>query len=274
MQVVDLHCHSTASDGVLAPAALVERAIARGVEMLALTDHDTVAGFKEIPDTLSQQLRLIVGAEFSSRWEGHAIHVVGLNLDLVSPALNAALEKQAEIRDGRAQEIARVLVRLGLPDLLAEARAAAGNGVVGRPHFARVMLARGLVGSMEQAFRRYLGQGRPADVHNAWPGLLQTVQNIHAAGGVAVLAHPCNYRFSRRQRQRLVAAFRAAKGDAVEVISGRQDPEQTRILARDVAAMGLAASLGSDFHAPRPTSMDLGEAGPLPKGLAPVWRLF
>ena len=271
---VDLHCHSTASDGALSPQAVVERALANGAGMLALTDHDSVAGFSSIPSELGARLELIPGAEFSTRWESLGVHVVGLRLNLNGEALHAALAAQTEVRQKRAVEIAQALKRAGLPDLLEAATARAGDGVVGRPHFARELVARGLVGSMEQAFRRYLGQGRPGDVHNAWPGMLSTISNIHAADGVAVLAHPLNYRLSRRQRQRLIAAFKAAGGDAVEVVSGRQDPEQTRMLARDATAVGLAGSIGSDFHAPTHGGMDVGATGPLPVGVRPVWELF
>lgn len=271
---VDLHCHSTASDGALSPQAVVERALANGAGMLALTDHDSVAGFSSIPSELGARLELIPGAEFSTRWESLGVHVVGLRLNLKGEALHATLAAQTEVRQKRAVEIAQALKRAGLPDLLEAATARAGDGVVGRPHFARELVARGLVGSMEQAFRRYLGQGRPGDVHNAWPGMLSTISNIHAADGVAVLAHPLNYRLSRRQRQRLIAAFKAAGGDAVEVVSGRQDPEQTRMLARDTMAVGLAGSIGSDFHAPTHGGMDVGATGPLPVGVRPVWELF
>lgn len=271
---VDLHCHSTASDGALSPQAVVERALANGAGMLALTDHDSVAGLASISSDSRARLELIPGAEFSTRWESLAVHVVGLRLDLKSDALHTTLAAQTEVRQKRAVEIAQALKRAGLPDLLEAATARAGDAVVGRPHFARELVARGLVGSMEQAFRRYLGQGRPGDVHNAWPGILSTITRIHAADGVAVLAHPLNYRLSRRQRQRLIAAFKAAGGDAVEVVSGRQDPEQTRMLARDVQAVGLAGSIGSDFHAPSQRGMDVGATGPLPAGVRPVWELF
>jgi len=271
---VDFHCHTTASDGLLPPAEVVARAVRAGVELLAITDHDTLAAFDTVSAGRHADLTLVPGVEFSTTWHDTGIHVVGLNTAPESAAMREAVAAQGAAREARAERIGQRLVALGLPDLLPAARAEAGDAVVGRPHFARALVAAGLVTSEAQAFRRYLGAGRPGDVRDSWAPLERVVGWIRDAGGVAVLAHPGHYRLSRTRRQRLIAAFKAAGGEAVEVISGHQDVSLTAQLARDVTAHGLEASVGSDFHGPGPGVMELGGAGPLPRGCTPVWERF
>ncbi|MEE3170206.1 MAG: PHP domain-containing protein, partial [Pseudomonadota bacterium] len=162
---IDLHCHSTASDGALSPAALVARAAEKGVTHLALTDHDTISGLSEAATAArAHDIQLIPGTELSCLWKSRTIHIVGLDFDPANPGLLAALEQQNDNRWARARMIASRLEKLAVPDLLDRATVRAGGDVPGRPHFAEVLVEQGVVRNAAQAFKRYLGTGKAGDV--------------------------------------------------------------------------------------------------------------
>ena len=268
---VDLHLHSTASDGALAPQAVLDLASERGVELLALTDHDTLAGYTGMAST-PPGLRLVPGVEFSTSWRRIGIHVVGLGVGCHAAAMRTACAHQAAARDRRAHAIADYLRRRGVPDAYAgAARLAAGAGI-GRPHFAALLVERGVVSEPEQAYKRYLKRAREAHAVDFWAGLGEIVGWIRDAGGSAVLAHPGHYRLTHMRLDELVGEFAALGGTALELVSGRQHPTLTPTLATLARRHGLAVSFGSDFHRVGP-----GMAGPgihveLPRGLRAVWE--
>lgn len=277
--LVDLHCHSTASDGILSPAQLVSRAKSRGVTLLALTDHDTVAGVAEARETGDQLgVSVLPGIEFSSRWGRRQVHIIGLDVDPASTVLRDAIALRDRLRDERAALIAARLEKRGFPGALEGARSLAG-GVLGRPHFARWLVAEGYVEDVPQAFKRYLGAGKVGDVTVDWPQLADTIAEIRAAGGVAVLAHPLKYGLTRTQLRRLLSEFQGAGGGAVELLCGRQNPVQTRELRQLLDSLvrdggePLHCSLGSDFHQPDQPWRELGCVR-LPEGVEPVWALL
>ncbi|MFQ5635630.1 MAG: PHP domain-containing protein [Gammaproteobacteria bacterium] len=272
--IADLHCHSTASDGELRPRDLLQRAIEAGVDMLSITDHDTVAAYDELGTCETKGMRIITGVEFSARWRGRTIHIVGLNIDLESPVLENAVLKQNRARDRRATAIAGKLEQLGFDDTLQGARRMAGGARIGRPHFAQHLVATGQVTSIAAAFKKYLGSGKPGDIECFWPSLETAVAWVRAAGGTAVLAHPGKYRMTNAGITRLADDFTGHGGQAVEVLSGRQAPDLTRKLARLCNDRHLYASCGSDFHAPNRPWCELGRFGPLPGDCRPVWELF
>ena len=267
----DLHTHTTASDGTLAPAELLARAVAHGVTHLAITDHDTVAAYNRLP--ARPDLALVPGIELSTRWRRIGVHVLGLGIALDEPTLAAGIAAQQSARQRRAGRIAARLVRAGLPDLLAAAEAL-GGGSVGRPHFAAALVEQGHVTDVRAAFRRYLGAGKPGDVRSEWASLDEVIGWIAAAGGIAVLAHPAQYRLTRTKLRELVADFRAAGGRGLEVVSGRQHPELTARLAELADEAGLLASAGSDFHRPDRPWAELGGCPPLPARCRPVWSAW
>lgn len=273
---IDLHCHTSASDGALTPQALCERAVGRDIGLLAITDHDTVDGYREASAWLRQHpdlaLTLLPAVEYSSLWQGVNIHVVGLGIDVEAAASRAATDFLQEARGERALVIGQRLEKLGFTGAYAGALALAGSAQVGRPHFARFLQQQGHVGSADEAFNRYLGAGKPGDVKLMWPELAQVVAWVVEAGGVAVLAHPLKYKLTGSKLRRLVAAFAAAGGGALEVVSGHQTSDATGQLARLCADFGLEASLGSDFHAPAPYVCDLGGCASLPASCQPVWQ--
>ncbi|MGC3872803.1 PHP domain-containing protein [Halomonas sp. GXIMD04776] len=270
---LDLHMHSTASDGALSPSALVDLCHARGVTHMALTDHDTLNGVPEASIAAARLgVRLLPATELSAQWRGMTIHVVGLLPTGASATMEESLAIQAEARVTRSEEIARRLEAVGLDDALARARKQAGSErPLGRPDFARALVEAGVVPDMAAAFKKHLGAGKRGDVKAHWPYLSSVIGWIRESGGVAVLAHPLRYGLTRRKRGLLLDAFAEAGGEAVELISGFQNPDVTRDLARQLLERGLYGSLGSDFHFPgghlAPGSMSLAPRSDLP----PVW---
>lgn len=273
--IFDLHSHTYFSDGALSPEALVERAKARGVSVLAITDHDTIAGVDLAHKAaVKAGIELIAGIEFSSQWGKGGVHIVGLGVNPDSPELQAAIKFQELARDARSKAIGDRLSKAGFPGALTGARELAGEGTLGRPHFAQYLVSIGAVKNINAAFKKYLGTGKPADVKYQWPLMDEVIGWIHAAGGVAVLAHPAKYELTRMKMCALVDSFAAAGGDAVEVISGLQPMSLTQDLINIVNARSLYASCGSDFHAPDQTWQELGSFGVLPDNVKPVWNLL
>lgn len=271
---IDFHMHSTASDGALAPAELVSLCHQRGVTHMALTDHDTVAGVGEAAAAAeSLGICLLPAAELSAQWRGVNIHVVALLPQGVCGSLVAGLDAQARAREARSEVIAARMEKIGLDNALARARAQAGSSrPLGRPDFAHALVEAGVVRDIGSAFRKYLGNGKPGDVKAHWPYLPEVVGWIVDAGGVAVLAHPLRYDLTRRKRGLLLDAFREAGGEAVELVSGFQNQDLTRDLARQLDERHLYGSLGSDFHYPG-GPVAPGAMSPIPRtAVVPVWR--
>ncbi len=271
----DLHCHSTASDGGLPPAEVVQRAFNQGVTVLALTDHDTTAGLAEAGQVASQLgLRLIKGIELSACYQSQCLHIIGLNIDPGHPALIQGIAKQHAIRGERAKKIAEKLEKTRVPGAYAAVTQAAGGGEITRSHFADFLLANGYVSSQQEAFDRYLSKGQPAYVPTVWAELQEVVAWIKQAGGVAVLAHPMRYKLSNKWMSRALAAFKQMGGEGIEVVTGRAGEDEIRLSRLYAEKHQLYASVGSDFHSPGNEYLELGRLAELPKGLEPVWALF
>lgn len=271
----DLHMHSTASDGSLTPEELLGRAAAAGVELMSITDHDTVNAYRDLPAAASGTgPRLIPGVEFSARWRKLGIHIVGLNIDPQSAAMQTAGQHQARVRNNRAERIAAKLEKLGFTDTLAGARQLAGDASIGRPHFARYLVDSGQISSEPKAFQKYLGQGKTGDVREDWPETEAVIDWIESAGGVAVLAHPGKYKLTNLKLETLVQDFAAAGGRAIEVLCGQQEQKLTRKLEKLANRNGLAASCGSDFHSPQQHWAQVGAVALLPRNCVPVWEIW
>ncbi len=272
---VDLHSHTNASDGMLSPPDLCQHAQRCGIELLAITDHDTVAGYRVARSWIQQNaevaLQLLPAVEYSSVWSTIGVHVVGLGIDSEHAATLAACEYYTEARRKRADMIGARLTKLGMPGATAGALALAGSAQVGRPHFARYLVAQRHVRSEDEAFDRFLGAGKPGDIKLLWPEMGQVIDWISAAGGVAVLAHPLKYRLTATRLRKLVADFTAFGGVAMEVVVGRQSTQDSQFLAQLAAHHHLQASVGSDFHGAGSSWCQLGEIADLPKICEPVW---
>ncbi|MEQ8663179.1 MAG: PHP domain-containing protein [Gammaproteobacteria bacterium] len=267
---IDLHAHTTASDGGLAPCELLRAAAAAGVRVLSITDHDTVAAYTALA-TPPPGLLLVPGIELSTWWRRIGIHVVGLGVDPQGAALRAACASQQAARERRARAIAARLARQGIADAYAGAARHAGAAAIGRPHFARHLVERGAVRTLKQAYARYLANPREAHGVDIWADLGTVIGWIRAAGGRAVLAHPSHYRLTGLRLGELVGEFAALGGAAIEVVSGQQQPATTTRLAALAREHGLEGSIGSDFHHPGRPGTALGRVAALPAGIAPVW---
>ena len=271
---VDLHSHSTVSDGLLAPTAVAQRAHANGVTMWALTDHDEVGGLAEAAQAATALgMQFIPGVEVSVTWLNKTVHIVGLNIDYERVALQDALRYVRSGRVQRSQEMAQALAQLGIEGALAGAESLATNPeLVSRTHFARFLLAEGHCTSIQQVFDKYLGEGCPAFVPMQWAHLESAVRWIHEAGGVAVIAHPGRYDFSPLQFDALFDRFKELGGEGIEVVTGSHRPDQYQQYAQIAKRYDFEASMGSDFHGFVDGRIDLGGLPPLPSGLRPIWQ--
>lgn len=272
---LDLHSHSTCSDGTLAPASLVARAAQRGVAMLALTDHDDTSGLAAARVAAQEHgIQLIDGVEISVTWHEQTVHVVGLGIDPCEAGLQAGLASTRSGRNGRACKMAAALDQLGVCGSLEGARQFASNpNMIGRTHFARFLVQQGAVRDINAAFKRFLGDGQPCYVPHHWASLEDAVRWINGSGGVAVIAHPGRYRLEAARMRALLAEFRDLGGAAIEVVSSSHRPHQYAEFAAHARQFGLAASAGSDFHSPQESHHDLGGLPVLPAGLTPVWEV-
>ncbi|MCP1675520.1 putative metal-dependent phosphoesterase TrpH [Natronocella acetinitrilica] len=269
---IDLHAHSTASDGRLPPAELVERAAGAGVRVLALTDHDTLSG---LPEALTAAgplgMQLVAGVEISTLWERREIHVVGLGVDPADARLTDGLDWNQQLRRQRfAQMVERLEQKGGITGLggVMEEEVA---GQPGRLHLARHLVEHGWARTVQQAFDRYLRRGRAGYVRAEWMSLESAVSLIRAAGGIAVLAHPLAYKLTGAWMQRLLTAFTQAGGQGLEVVVGTADRRRVDQSLGYALRHGLLGSVGSDFHGPNPAGIEPGRLLPLPAAVAPVW---
>lgn len=273
---VDLHSHSSFSDGLLSPAELIERAVQRGVDMLALTDHDGVSGLPAARAAAQHRgVRLIDGVEISAQWEDMALHIVGLGINDMYLPLVEGLSGIRTGREQRAQRMADSLAAAGIEGSLEGARRHARNPeLVSRAHFARYLVESGHARDTNAVFRNYLTPGKPGYVPHRWAGLSEAVGWINGSGGLAVLAHPGRYPLNQQQCERLLEEFVGLGGIALEVVTGAHAPGEYATWARYARRFGLRASAGSDFHGPGEGYRDLGNVPVLPAGCDPVWSLF
>jgi predicted metal-dependent phosphoesterase TrpH len=271
--IFDLHSHTGFSDGSLLPAALIQRALENRVDVLSITDHDTVDAYRHLPQDLAG-IELVCGIEFSTQWNNTGIHVLGLNIDPESDAIEAGVRFQTDARMQRARRIGEKLEKRGIKDAFAGAAKLANGSYIGRPHFARHVINVGKAKDMNAAFKNYLGDGKAGDVREHWAELAQIIEWIRDANGVAVLAHPLKYKLTRTRLKKLLADFIGLGGQGMEVVSGQQTPQHTSGMVQVCVELDLLASCGSDFHTPGQRWADLGSFMPLPPRVTPVWERF
>jgi len=274
MLKVDLHCHSSVSDGVLAPADVAAHARRAGVDVWALTDHDEVGGTAAArAAALEQGMRFVAGVEISITWANETVHIVGLQIDEHDAALKAGLAATRAGRDARGREIAAQLAQAGIADAYEGALAYVGNpDLMSRTHFARFLVDTGRCANIPEVFRKYLSEGKPGYVPHRWASLADAVGWIRGAGGIAVIAHPGRYRFSDTAQGVLFDEFKQLGGAAIEVVTGSHTPDQYPEYAALANAYGFLASRGTDFHAPGESRVDFAALPPLPANVTPVWH--
>lgn len=272
MPNVDLHCHSTASDGSLSPRELLDHAREQGVDVLALTDHDTTAGLASASQAANEAgVRLVPGIEISVSWGGRTLHILGLNIDPDNAALNQGLIRLREFRHWRAKEIARKLDKAGIPGSYDAVCRMSGEQIISRTHFARFLVENGHAKDIKQVFKRYLVSGKPGHVAGKWASLAEAIDWIHGAGGRAVIAHPARYSLSATKLRVLFNEFKEMGGDGLEVACGSQSRRECQRMAQYARQYDLLASCGSDYHGPQHAWLALGRVAPLPTDCTPVW---
>ncbi|MWP49610.1 MULTISPECIES: PHP domain-containing protein [unclassified Gilliamella] len=272
--IVDLHSHTTASDGLLTPSDLVKKAVDNQIAILAITDHDTVKGLPEAQKTIANEnlpIKLACGVEISTSWKNNEIHIVGLNIDVTHPELTTLLSSQEQGRIDRALAISHKLAKVSIENAYQQAQQFAKGDIVSRAHFARFLVANGYVKDIKRAFKTYLGKGGYAYVPATWCSISDAVNAIHAAGGQAVLAHPSRYDLTLTKLKLLISEFKSSGGDAIEVSQSRQTQDDLQKLAKLANEFELLASQGSDFHGVD-TYLDLGKTTPLPGSVIPIWH--
>ncbi|TMP88596.1 phosphatase [Pseudoalteromonas ruthenica] len=270
----DLHCHSNFSDGTLSVGELVSRAADKGVDVLALTDHDTIAGIAPARAAIAAQaldLELVAGVEISTRWHSFEIHIVGLQVDTQAPELTALLAEQQQKRSERAIKIGERLQKAGFENTYEQACELAAEAQVTRAHFARVLMAQGAAKTFQGIFKKYLSRGNTGYVPSTWCDMRTAIKAIAAAGGQSVLAHPARYKMSNKWLRKLVNEFATLGGDAMEVAQTQQAPCERQFLGQLAREHGLLCSQGSDFHFPLPY-IELGKNLYLPKDCEGVWQ--
>lgn len=308
---IDLHCHTQASDGAFTPSQVVERAFARGLNVLAITDHDLVSGVAEavshaqtlnekllsqaadapcetfikenaqitkvenglLQRTLAErQLSVIPGIEISTTWENEQIHVVGLGVDIQHPALLSLIDKLKQLRVERAVAIGEKLERLGFERPYERCCEKAQLGAsITRGNYARLIFEDGKARSTDDAFHKFLKRGQPAYVKTQWGSIEEAAAAIKAAGGITVLAHPRRYKISNGRLKKLILEFKSFGGEAMEVASSQQKPVDREYLVELCQRFEMQASLGSDFHT-EGYYRDLGQNLDLEPKLTPVWQ--
>jgi predicted metal-dependent phosphoesterase TrpH len=244
MARVDLHCHSTASDGEYEPAAVARRAQAAGLAAIALTDHDTTDGVAEaLREGAALGVRVVAGCEFSVKAPWGELHLLSYFLPVGNARLDAFLTETRAARRRRAEQMVRQLQRLGVTIELEDVVSVADGGALGRPHVARVLVDRGASADMNDAFARYLGRGRPGYVEKPLPSLRQVVELVHAVGGIAVAAH-----LGEHGSEGQIREFQEQGLDGLEVRHPSHSPAVERRLTHIAERLGLGVSGGSDWH--------------------------
>jgi len=268
----DLHCHSTASDGTLGPAELIRHAHGKGVDVLALTDHDTTAGVTQASAAARAcGVLLVPGVEISVTWNRRTVHIVGLNVDPGDEPLQRGLAGLRAFRRWRAQEIARRLDKAGIPGAYEGARRHAGGDIVGRTHFAHFLVEAGHARQLRDVFKRFLVKDKPGYVAGQWAPLADAVAWIRGAGGMAVIAHPARYGLTANKLRELLGEFRDNGGEGLEVVTGSHSPQEILAMAGYAQRFDLLASCGSDYHGPEDPWIEMGGLPALPDTCTPVW---
>lgn len=270
---IDLHSHSVVSDGSLSPTQLVAHAAAKGVRVLALTDHDDTAGLQEATEAAEQHgIELVAGVEVSVTWRRRTLHIVGLKINPDYLPLQQGLESIRKGRHVRAEGMAASLDKAGIPGSLEGAYRYATQGIISRTHFAQYLIEKGHAADTRGVFKKYLIKGKPGYFEHQWVSLEEAVGWITASGGIPVLAHPGRYDLGRTNMLLLLEEFRNCGGKAIEVVTSNHTVEQFREFARLANMFGLQSSVGSDYHGPGHSYADMGRLPALPAGCIPVWQ--
>ena len=282
MHGVDLHTHSNISDGTFSPQQLVEAAVEKLVHTLALTDHDTMDGLVLAEEAAkNHEIKIISGVEISSQWsrpatkKNYGVHIVALNMQNPEP-LQKALNQQKKIRAERSKQICDLLVPLIGEDIYADVLVKVDNipDRVTRTHIAKTLVEKGIVTRPQQAFDKYIKEGKKAYVKFDGLSLEDTIQVIHESGGFAILAHPTKYDLSATNIRYLIEIFAKFGGDAVELPPAIEPSSTRQMVDRMITEYDLKVSIGSDFHGDHMPWIKLGNVPSLKPGQIGIWESF
>ncbi|ENX07714.1 PHP domain-containing protein [Acinetobacter courvalinii] len=279
---VDLHTHTLISDGTFSPEQLVQAAVDLKIQILAVTDHDTMDGLERAQNyAQDHDIQIISGVEVSSQWsrpntkKSYGVHIVALNMQDEAP-IRAMLENQKKIRAERAKVICQLLEKCIdfdiYPDVVAQVDGEADR--VTRTHIAKALVEKNIVSRPQQAFDRFLKEGKKAFVKFEGVGLKETIEIIHASGGLAVLAHPTRYDLSATNVRYLIELFAESGGDAVELPPSIEPASTRQMVDRMIQQFNLAVSIGSDFHGDNMPWIKLGQTPRVNQGQSGIWERF
>ena len=272
---IDLHTHSNKSDGELSPYDLVTKASDKGIQMLALTDHDTVSGLGDAKKAaVKKNINLINGVELSTQWDNKTIHIVGLNIEAENTLLIKACKKLKALRKERAKKIGQKLSKIGIIGAYEYTKKVAVNGNITRFHFAQFLIEQKYAENQADVFKKFLVKNKPGYISVNWPNLNETINLVNSIGGIAVIAHPLRYKITATKLRKLIDEFKQCGGKAIEVITGRNISKEVIVASNYAKKYNLAASIGSDFHNESISWNRLGELPLLPENLVPVWELW
>ena len=270
---VDLHNHSYYSDGVFSPTEVVRLADEADCNLFALTDHDTTDGLAEaqqMADELS--VNLVSGVEISALWRNMTIHIVGLGIDINNDILQKGLNYNQRLREERAEKIALGLRRAGITDALEKTQELSKTDMITRTHFAQMLIREGYCKDMKSVFRRFLTGKKPGASRVEWRSFDEVVGWIHAAGGLAVIAHPFRYRMTQTKIKNMFLNFKEVLGDGVEVVTATSTAEEITLSNRWAKEYKLLSSCGSDYHGWPNQRIQIGYLRDLPNLDNAIWR--
>ena len=270
---VDLHNHSYYSDGVFSPTEVVRLADEADCNLFALTDHDTTDGLaeaKQMADELS--VNLVSGVEISALWRNMTIHIVGLGIDINNDILQKGLNYNQRLREERAEKIALGLRRAGITDALEKTQELSKTDMITRTHFAQMLIREGYCKDMKSVFRRFLTGKKPGASRVEWRSFDEVVGWIHAAGGLAVIAHPFRYRMTQTKIKNMFLNFKEVLGDGVEVVTATSTAEEITLSNQWAKEYKLLSSCGSDYHGWSNQRIQIGCLRDLPSLDNAIWR--
>lgn len=255
---IDLHVHSTCSDGTLTPEAVVQLAIENGIRVIALTDHDTAEGVSRAQKAAGCSLDVIPGIEISAEWKGNEIHILGLDIDPDHPALKEYQDEFVREKEIRNAKIAQKITEAGCPITVEEVEQRFPGAIIGRPHYARIMMEKGFVTSVNAAFAAYLGDHGPCYVGRRRIDVRDAVKLIRKCGGHPVMAHPFQYGFSKDLLESIVNLLTEDGLEGLECYYPRYTATDSDRLCKMAKRHGLFVTGGSDFHGANKPEIQLG----------------
>lgn len=259
--MIDLHTHSTASDGTLTPTQLVDLARREGLEAIALTDHDTVDGLDEARAAADDRgITFVAGIELEVDWQPGVFHMLGLGLVSWSGPLKSRLERVRQYRTERNLRMVDRMQQAGIKIEYGELVEIAGHATVGRPHFAHALREKGVVSTHQEAFDRLIGNGRPFYEKKKALSVGKACSAIHAAGGLAIMAHPNTLSVGWEEMRRTLHRFKHEGLDGIEAYHPNNTLSDAHRFVAVAEELGLIVSAGSDFHGPRRTNRRLGHS--------------